>query len=301
MKETVLSITGLSKKYGSIQAVDDLNLDISSGEVFGILGPNGSGKTTTLGVILDVIRPSSGSYQWFGRPPGKWARKKIGAILEVPIFYPYLSALKNLKIVAGIKGLPYDGIEDVLQLTGLLERKNSRFRTYSLGMKQRLAIAAALLGKPEVLILDEPTNGLDPRGIAEIRELIMKIAADGTTIILASHILDEVQKVCTHVAVLEKGKKLFSGPVDELLNDRHWVEIAAANMASLRLVLELMHEKGDLLAIQEEDDKYMVKLAEGLSPESLNRSLYEKGIVLSHLGTRKKSLEKHFLELVNGS
>ena len=129
MKETVLSITGLSKKYGSIQAVDDLNLDISSGEVFGILGPNGSGKTTTLGVILDVIRPSSGSYQWFGRPPGKWARKKIGAILEVPIFYPYLSALKNLKIVAGIKGLPYDGIEDVLQLTGLLERKNSRFRT----------------------------------------------------------------------------------------------------------------------------------------------------------------------------
>ena len=237
MKEPVLSISGLSKHYGSIKAVDDLSLEINRGEVFGLLGPNGSGKTTTLGIILDVIRPNKGSFHWFGQIPVKDARKRIGSILEVPVFYPYLSAVRNLRIIADIKGIPYDGIDDTLNITGLLDRKNSSFRTYSLGMKQRLAIAAAMLGEPEVMILDEPTNGLDPKGIVDIRELILKVASRGTTIILASHILDEVQKMCSHVAILAAGRKLFSGRVDEVLNDSQWVELSAHKMDALKLVL----------------------------------------------------------------
>ncbi len=298
MKEAVLSISGLSKHYGPIKAVDDLSLEINRGEVFGLLGPNGSGKTTTLGIILDVIRPHKGSFHWFGQTPVKDARKRIGSILEVPVFYPYLSAVRNLRIIADIKGLPYDGIDDTLDATGLLDRKNSRFRTYSLGMKQRLAIAAAMLGDPEVMILDEPTNGLDPKGIVEIRELVLKVASRGTTIILASHILDEVQKMCSHVAILDAGRKLFSGRVDEVLNDSEWVELSAYKMDALKLVLQQIP---DISSIQEEDDKYLVRLKDNFAPADLNKLLFEKGIVLSHLGTRKKSLEKYFLELLEKS
>ncbi|NTV84162.1 MAG: ATP-binding cassette domain-containing protein, partial [Bacteroidales bacterium] len=211
MKDIVLSIRGLTKRYGSITAVSNLDLDIERGSVFGILGPNGSGKTTTLGVLLDVTRADSGTFSWFGGLPVKTQRKRIGAILEVPLFYPYLSGRQNLEMVAKIKDLPGDDVDEALKMVDLYERRDSKFRTYSLGMKQRLAVASTLIGKPEVLILDEPTNGLDPRGIAEIRNIILDVASQGVTIILASHILDEVQKTCTHMAVLEKGKKLFSG------------------------------------------------------------------------------------------
>lgn len=298
MENNILSIRNLSKNYGRIQAVDDLSLDVEEGSVFGILGPNGSGKTTTLGIILDVIRASKGDYLWFGQTPTKKLRQRIGSILEVPIFYPYLSAGKNLSIVADIKGKGHDQIDEVLEITGLLERKNSKFRTYSLGMKQRLAIAAALLGKPDVLILDEPTNGLDPQGIAEIRNLILDVAKGGTTIILASHILDEVQKTCSHVAVLEKGKKLFSGSVDEVINDTQWLEVSASNMKALNLALK-NHEFVD--SMQEEDAIYQIKLKGNYTAEQLNKSLFEKGITLSHLSSQKKSLEKYFLELLDKS
>ena len=198
----VLTIDHLHKRYGKIQAVNDLSLEIEEGSVFGILGPNGSGKTTTLGMLLSVIRPDFGSFSWFGRSAASprdaaVSRKRIGAILETPIFYPYLSAVENLKIVAQIKGCQYERIDEVLRTVDLLERKDDTFKHYSLGMKQRLAIASALLVDPQVMILDEPTNGLDPQGIAEIRSLIVQIAGQGKTIILASHLLDEVQKVCT--------------------------------------------------------------------------------------------------------
>jgi len=298
LKDIVLSIQGLTKRYGSITAVNNLDLEIERGAVFGILGPNGSGKTTTLGVLLDVTRPDAGTFSWFGTPPDKTQRKKIGAILEVPLFYPYLSGKQNLQIVAKIKDLPGDDIDQALKTVDLYDRRNSRFRTYSLGMKQRLAVASTLIGQPEVLILDEPTNGLDPRGIAEIRNIILDVASKGVTIILASHILDEVQKTCTHMAVLEKGKKLFSGPVDEVLNDAQWVELAADNMAGLQLALKQVDFVENM---QEEGEKYIIKLKKEIGQAELNSFFFNKGIVLTHLAVRKKSLEKYFLELLDKS
>ena len=314
MKDIVLSINGLTKRYGSITAVSNLDLEIERGSVFGILGPNGSGKTTTLGVLLDVTRANSGTFSWFGGLPEKTQRKRIGAILEVPLFYPYLSGKQNLEMVAKIKDLPGNDVDEALKMVDLYERRDSKFRTYSLGMKQRLAVASTLIGKPEVLILDEPTNGLDPRGIAEIRNIILNVAARGVTIILASHILDvasrgvtiilashildEVQKTCTHMAVLEKGKKLFSGPVDEVLNDAQWVELASENMAGLQLALSQVDFVEN---IQEEGEKYIIKLKHPISQAELNRFFFSKGIVLTHLALRKKSLEKYFLELLDKS
>jgi ABC-2 type transport system ATP-binding protein len=298
LKDIVLSITGLTKRYGSITAVKNLDLEIGRGSVFGILGPNGSGKTTTLGMLLDVTRPDKGTFSWFGKPPDKTQRKKIGAILEVPLFYPYLSGKQNLELVAKIKDLPGTDIDGALKSVDLYERKDSRFRTYSLGMKQRLAVAATLIGRPEVLILDEPTNGLDPRGIAEIRNIILNVASQGVTIILASHILDEVQKTCTHMAVLEKGKKLFSGPVEEVLNDAQWVELAADHMAKLQLALK----QADFVEnIQEEGEKYIIKLKSTISQAEINTYFFTAGIVLTHLAVRKQSLEKYFLDLLDKS
>lgn len=296
MEEVVLSIKNLSKNYGKLRAVDQLTLDVHAGEVFGILGPNGSGKTTTLGVVLSVINSSGGSYSWFGNLPTKEDRKKIGAILEVPIFYPYLSGETNLKIVADIKGCGYDNIPEVLKIVDLTARKKSKFHTYSLGMKQRLAIAAALLGNPEVLILDEPTNGLDPQGIAEIRELIIRIAARGITIILASHLLDEVQKICSHVAVLDKGKNIFTGRVDDILNASMQVEVAADDMQALEDKLS-KHE--DVLSIEKGNNILMVTLKEGFVSSDLNKYLFSTGCTLNHLAIRKRSLENYFLELTS--
>jgi len=291
----ILTIEHLSKHYGKLKAVDDLSLTIERGNIYGILGPNGSGKTTTLGIILDAINASKGSYKWFGNKPSKADRKRIGAILETPVFYPYLSGTKNLEIIADIKGASYSEIPDVLAMVDLTKRKHSKFKTYSLGMKQRLAIAAALIGSPEVLILDEPTNGLDPQGIAEIRNLIKKIAKEGITIVLASHLLDEVQKVCTHVAVLEKGKKLFAGRVDEVLSDSVLVEIAGPDMDKIEAVLS----KSDLInKYSKEDQLFIIELNNGINSSHLNKFLLEQGVDVSHISNRKKSLEKYFLELL---
>ncbi len=276
--------------------MDDLSLDVYKGSVFGFLGPNGSGKTTTLGIILSVINRSGGEFSWFDKKPSKESRRQIGAILEVPIFYPYLSGEKNLKIIADIKNCPYEGIAEVLQTVDLTERKNSKFRTYSLGMKQRLAIAAALIGDPEVLIFDEPTNGLDPQGIAEIRELILKIAALGKTIILASHLLDEVQKTCSHVVILDKGKDLFAGKVTELTAAPMQVEVGAENMEELE---KYLNENENVIGIEKENMILVVKLKEGYEGTALNEFLFSKGVPLTHLSARKKSLEKYFLELLS--
>lgn len=293
--ETVLSIKNLNKNYGKIHAVKNLSFDVEKGNVFGILGPNGSGKTTTLGIILDVINAKSGSYSWFGQPPSKESRKKIGAILEHPIFYPYLTAVKNLEIIADIKGIKYNDIERVLHTVELYDRRNSKFKTFSYGMKQRLAIAAALIGKPEVLIFDEPTNGLDPKGIAEIRELIINIAAEGITIILASHLLDEVQKTCSHVTVFKKGEKLFAGKVNDVLNISDTIEISSNNIDMLVLAVK---EYDKVTDIKKELDLLVVNLKEGTTTFDLNNYLVNKGIILSHLSVRKKSLEQQFLGLL---
>lgn len=190
-----------------MHAVKNVSLEIQKGNVYGLLGPNGSGKSTTLGIILNVVNKTSGHYEWFGgRLETHQALKKVGAIIERPNFYPYMTAAENLQLVCKIKGTSYDKVDEKLRLVGLYERRDSKFRTFSLGMKQRLAIASALLNDPEILILDEPTNGLDPQGIHQIRDIIKQIAANGTTILLASHLLDEVEKVCSHVLVLRKAK-----------------------------------------------------------------------------------------------
>ncbi len=291
--ETVLSIKNLTKRYGRITAVKDLSLDVQRGNVFGILGPNGSGKTTTLGILLDVINRTGGEFSWFGEPPTKEMRKRIGAILETPIFYPYLSATKNLEIVAEIKGASKGNIDPVLKTVELFERKDDKFRTYSLGMKQRLSIASALICDPEVMILDEPTNGLDPQGIAEIRELIKKIASDGKTIILASHLLDEVQKVCTHFCVLKKGTLLYTGSVDEIGKGAISVEVTAETN-----IEKVLKEWDGTTEVKSEDGKFIVQLVDGKTSGDLNKHLFEQGQVASHLVTQKKSLEKQFLELL---
>ncbi|HAD96261.1 MAG TPA: ABC transporter ATP-binding protein [Cryomorphaceae bacterium] len=293
--EKVLKTQALTKRYGSLTAVNELELEVPKGSVFGILGPNGSGKTTTLGMVLGVTRPTSGNFEWFGGKPSFEVKQKVGALLETPNFYPYLSAIDNLKIIATIKEVKDPDIEGVLQTVNLAQRASSKFKTYSLGMKQRLAIAAALLSHPEVLVLDEPTNGLDPEGIAEIRSMILDIAKRGITVILASHLLYEIEKVCTHVVVLRKGHLIFQGKVDELTGHDGFIEIKAADMNKLETVLQSM---AGIENIRKKDGLLVLALQQQISPEEINRSLAEKGIYVSHLHFRKNSLEKQFLNLI---
>ena len=291
----VLNINGLSKSYGKVKALNNLSLQINQGEVFGILGPNGSGKTTTLGILLSVLNADSGSFSWNGKEPSKYDRKKIGALLETPNFYPYLSARQNLAIVCKIKAVSESEVDRVLSTVDLLARANSKFKTFSLGMKQRLAIASALLGDPEILVLDEPTNGLDPQGIAEIRGIILELAAAGKTIIMASHILDEVEKVCTHVAVLKLGNLLTTGPIESVLNNQEQVFIVAENLDLLKLTLSQIDGVSNIV---QKGTKVSVMLAEGKTSAYLNKALFDKGIVASEIGIQKSDLEANFLELI---
>ena len=291
----VLEITQLTKKFGSFTAVNNVSFSVEKGNVYGLLGPNGSGKSTTLGMILNVINPTAGSWKWFGKEPDNDSLKKIGAIIESPKFYPYLSAEKNLEIVADIKEVNYGKIDEKLELVGLLSRKKDKFQQYSLGMKQRLAIAAALLNDPEVLILDEPTNGLDPQGIIQIRELIIKIAQQGTTIILASHLLDEVEKVCSHVVVLNQGKMLYAGSVDQMNSSFGSIEVAAQNMESLEYTLKTF---SFVSKVTKENNKLFAVLSEEKDPAEINKMFYEQGIIVNHLVKRKESLEQQFFQLI---
>jgi len=298
LQKEILEIRNLSKSYGRLKALDSLSLTVEKGSVFGILGPNGSGKTTTLGILLDIIKADNGEYFWFGRQPDASVRKRIGALLEQPLFYPYLTAVQNLQIVADIRDVAYREIDAALDLVKLDDRKFYKYSTFSLGMKQRLAIAAAMLGNPDVLILDEPTNGLDPKGIADIRNLITKVAQGGVTIVLASHLLDEVEKVCSHVLVLEKGKKRYAGPVDEVLEGALSIEVAAKDMLLLETVLSQIPQ---VKTIKKQHEFFVLGVHEGLLPELLNEKLSEQGIYLTHLAVRTKSLEKYFLELLSDS
>ena len=237
--ETILTISNLYKRFEKIQAIQNISFEIKKGNVYGILGPNGSGKSTTLSIVLNVVNKTSGQYSWFGGTMQTHeALKKVGAIIDRPNFYPYMTAQENLKLVCKIKNINYTKIQEKLELVGLNDRKDSLYSTFSLGMKQRLAIASALLNDPELLILDEPTNGLDPQGIRQIRDIIKQIAAKGTTILLASHLLDEVEKVCTHVIVLKKGEILYSGLVEEMSANEGFFELQAEDNGNLVTVLK---------------------------------------------------------------
>jgi ABC-2 type transport system ATP-binding protein len=292
--ENVLAINNLSKRFGRIQAVSNISLQVHAGQVFGMLGPNGSGKTTTLGMLMGVVNPTAGNFTWFGQPPTDHIRRRIGAVLEHPIFYPYLSGRKNLELNAMIKQCPTENIAKVLALVELAERQDDAYKTYSLGMKQRLAIASALLNDPDVLILDEPTNGLDPMGIAGIRELIIRIAAGGKTIILASHLLDEVQRVCTHFAILKKGALVHHGPVHDVGRGTEMVEVKADAPDLSHVLLAFPGTS----SVNRENGSFQVHLRDQFNAKDLNRFLFEKDIVVSHLVTRQKSLEQQFLEIL---
>lgn len=292
---TVLSIEKLSKNYGKIRALNKLDMEVRKGQVFGLLGPNGSGKTTTLSIILGLLKSDDGSFSWFGENRGNESRKRIGSVIESPNFFPYLNAIQNLRIVAEIKDFDFSDIDRVLLLTGLYERRHSKFKTYSFGMKQRLAVASALLGIPDVLILDEPTNGLDPQGIVQMREIIRAVAVQGITIILASHLLDEVQKICSHVAVLQHGHKLFDGEVTEVLTVSGYVEVASSDMEKLN---KTIRDYPGFISLERLENTLLVRFGVSVVPEDVNRYLFEKGIILTHLSEKKRSLEQHFLELL---
>ena len=295
---SVLTLQNISKSYGKIQALKDLSFEIPKGCVFGVLGPNGSGKTTLLSIILDVLKADTGNFLWFGKPGSPEQRKKIGSLLETPNFYHYLSATNNLKVTHSISGrgsLP--AIDGVLEKVKLYERRNSRFSSYSLGMKQRLAIAAALLGDPQVLVLDEPTNGLDPVGIAEIRELMIALNQQGHTIIMASHLLDEVEKVCTHVAILKKGELITTGHVNDVLTDDDTVEISAENIDALADVIYAY--RNDIKVTREGNNMQLILPKGTAKLDEINSYCFNKGIALNHLFFKKKRLEAKFFELTN--
>ncbi len=296
--ETILSIKNLSKNYGRIKAVDNLSFEIKKGCVYGILGPNGSGKSTTLGIILNVVNANSGSFSWFdGNLSTHQALKKVGAIIERPNFYPYMTAHQNLKLVCKIKEISEDKIDTTLEQVNLFERRDSKFKTFSLGMKQRLAIASALLNDPEILILDEPTNGLDPQGIHEIRAIIKDIASKGTTILLASHLLDEVEKVCSHVVVIRNGVKLYAGSVSELTNSFGTIELNAPE--DFAKITELLSSFDGISGIEKEGDLLVAVLDKPVSTSEINAFLASKNISLSHLVKRQQNLEQQFLSLTN--
>lgn len=295
--ETILSIKNLYKRYGKIQAVKDVSLEIKKGNVYGILGPNGSGKSTTLGIVLNVVNKTSGDYSWFGGTMQTHdALKKVGAIIERPNFYPYMTAKENLELVCKIKGINYSKVQEKLEIVGLEERKDSKFRTFSLGMKQRLAIASALLNDPEILILDEPTNGLDPQGIHQIRDIIKLIASQGTTILLASHLLDEVEKVCTHVLVLRKGEILYTGLVDGMSKNADFLELQSDNNTDLMNALKDFPNLENLKIVE---GKVFLFSKTTINPSEVNKFLAQKNIYLNHLAIRKHSLEEQFLELTS--
>ncbi|MEO8821290.1 MAG: ABC transporter ATP-binding protein [Ginsengibacter sp.] len=294
---SILTVENLSKSYGRIQALKNVSFSVPAGTVFGILGPNGSGKTTTLGTITDVLKPTSGTYKLFGAPTSSESRRKIGTLLETPNFYHYLSAEKNLEIAAEIKQHGKEDIARVLETVDLTRRKDSKFSTYSLGMKQRLAIASCLLGSPSVLIFDEPTNGLDPVGIAEIRELMKKLSREGKTIIMASHLLDEVEKVCTDVAILKRGELIVSGKVNEILSKEDMVEVAARDHQKLLEIVNNMPEKTKVI-----DEQNVIKIFFPVGKADLsevNSYCFNNGVTLNHLTLKKQSLESRFFELTN--
>jgi len=291
----ILEINKLSKRYGNIQAVKDLDLEINQGEIFGILGPNGSGKTTTLSIIMDIIKADYGEYFWFEEKSDNSTHRKIGTLIETPNFFPYLSCEQNLKIVSEIKRVNVSEVHRVLKIVNLYDRRSSKFKQLSLGMKQRLALASVLIGDPEVLVLDEPANGLDPEGIAEVREIIKSEANKNKTVILASHILDEVEKVCTHVGILKEGVLLSCGRVGELLGADDEIILSSDNIPEFGDLLKNSNMVKSIIVGREE---IIITLNKGFSPADISKEASKNGYYLTRLQVNKKTLEDQFLELV---
>lgn len=296
----VIETRGLTKRYRRQLAVDEISFHVEEGQVFGFLGPNGSGKTTTIGMLLGILTVTGGEIELFGTHGNDslhLARRRIGATLETPNFYPYLSGRDNLRIVANVKDVPHRRIDEVLELVGLADRRKDRFQTYSLGMKQRLAIAATMIGDPELVILDEPANGLDPEGMREIREIIKRLAEQGKTIFLSSHLLWEVERTCTHVAIIQRGRVLEQASVTDIVGGAFVVGLEAADTEALDRAVRTypgaasVRRDGHVVVAQLDDDDLA----------ALNRFLAGRGIYVSHLSRRRRSLEDVFMELTGTS
>lgn len=296
MDEIVLEVNNLHKHYKTVRAVVGISFQVRKGEIYGILGPNGSGKTTTLAILLGILKQTSGTFSWFGNGSADENRLRIGALLETPNFYPYLNATDNLKIVARIKHVKNanEAINSALSHVGLLERAGSKFATFSLGMKQRLAIASALLSNPEVLVLDEPTNGLDPLGIADIRNLIQQLAQKGKTIIIASHILDEMEKICTEVAIMRNGQILKTGKLAEIIGNQEHIFVRTTQLPQVKQILE----QHTLHLINEKEN--VLEFTGTITSKEVNRLLAEQGIFCDEIYVRKQSLEHVFLDIIEG-
>ncbi|GAC1365828.1 MAG: ABC transporter ATP-binding protein [Ktedonobacteraceae bacterium] len=311
----VISTNRLTKAFGNLVAVNDLNLQVMRGDVFGFLGPNGSGKTTTIRMLLGLIRPSAGRAVLFGMDNAYQLPeilRRVGAIVETPTFYPYLSGIDNLRVIAANSGMVSGKAnnaryEEVLQIVELSAAKKMLYRKYSLGMKQRLGIAAALLADPELVMLDEPTNGLDPAGVIEIRRLIQHLAALGKTVFLSSHILSEVQQVCNRVAILRKGNLIKQGDVEELLREQEQIEIRMNQPAetehALRLLQQLQGQGASWITrVGTEQNKrgqsvLMVDAPTSHSAE-LNMVLARNNLFAAEIHPREGSLEEIYLQVV---
>lgn len=303
----IIATEGLTKRYpGGIRsestlAVDDISFSVDAGQVFGFLGPNGSGKTTTIGMLLGIISPTAGSFQLFGGSGSREvlaARQRIGATLEYPNFYPYLSCRDNLRVVARVKGRGRADVDRALDVVGLSQRQKTRFKACSLGMKQRLAIGATLLGDPDLIILDEPANGLDPAGQREIRDVIRRLADEGKTIFLSSHILHDVERVCTHVAIIQQGRLVRQASVADVTSERPLIALRSDGDpdAMAARALAFPGARG----VERRDDTVLVDVDESAAA-ALNRFLVEGGIPVSHLSVERQTLESIFMELTSDS
>jgi len=295
---SVLEVRGLTKRYGRKTAVDDLSFTVSEGQIFGFLGPNGSGKTTTMGMIFGIIHPTCGDISLFGRSNRKaLAEGRVGGTLEQPNLYPHLTGRENLRVAATIKGLDRSCVEPALAAVGMLEAADRTARACSLGMKQRLALAAALLGDPEFLILDEPTNGLDPEGMREIRELLVRLSRAGRTVLISTHLLDEVEKVCSHVAILKRGRLQRSGAVADFVNANFTFRLRAESADHL---LEAVRQYESARNIRRDDDGVYTDLLDD-APAMLNRYLSSRGIYLQELCRHRPTLEESVLAVMQAA
>ncbi|MFE3100630.1 ABC transporter ATP-binding protein [Nocardia tengchongensis] len=293
MNEAIAVTARLTKRYGSHLAVDAVGMTVHRGEIYGFLGPNGAGKTTTLRMLTGLIRPSSGSATVLGRAPGDPdALRRMGVLIEGPGFYPYLSGRDNLRVLARYRGVGDDAVADALDRVALSARGGDRFRTYSLGMKQRLGVAAALLGRPDLLILDEPTNGLDPAGMADMRELITGLAADGHTVVLSSHLLSEVQEICDRVGVISGGRLLTESTVRELRGQASLLVRAEPMAVALPAVRAAVGERSALLTAAG------IRVDAGAAQAPVvARAVIESGADLLELRSDEKTLEEVFFEM----
>lgn len=296
MEHTILETTDLTKRYSNrITAVDSLNLSVRRGEVYGFLGPNGAGKTTTLRMLLGLIRPTSGAATVLGgRPGAAKGLARVGALVESPAFYPYLSGWRNLRVMARHAGVPRQRIEAVLDQVELTNRAGDKFKTYSQGMKQRLGVAAALLKDPELLILDEPTNGLDPQGMADMRDLIRHVGQGERTVLLSSHLMGEIEQICNRVGVIQNGRLVAEGPIDELRGGTK-VLVRADPMDKARRLAEAMY---GIEQVQVSDGALLLAADPNRSAE-ITRELVTSGVDVSELRPVERSLEETFLELTS--